>query len=432
MSPLVGSAGSAGSAAALFVSMAVRLVHFDHLLPGDAPPIADAAVAVAEDGSVLDVGRADDVLPRNAGPAVERIRAIAFPGLVNAHTHVELSALRGKVPGGRGFVSWADGLIATRFETSPEDEAAAIEEAAGELVASGTVAVGDVTNTLAAVRPLALRGLAGCVVHEVIGQERDAVLRRVRDLREELDARVPHWPSRELAYAPAAHTLYTTHPEAVRAVLEGARKHDLRTSLHLAEHAPERLAIEEGGGPVPDWFFSKTKHRPEWPNRPLFDHATDLGALAPNVLLVHLTVARDDELARVAASGAPVVFCPRSNYHIEQLLPPLVAAREAGIEPALGTDSLASNASLDVLAEANLLHVMDGSIPTWELFRMATWNGARSLGRPDLGRIARGSRPGIYGVSVANDASSDPVELLFANLELPRRPIVARTSGAFA
>jgi len=281
------------------------------------------------------------------------------------------------------------------------------------------------------VRPLALRGIAGCVFHEVLGQDRDAILRRVRGLGEELEARVPHWPSRELAYAPAAHTLYTTHPEAVRALLDNARRHGLRTSLHLAEHGPERQAIEEGGGPIPDWFFAKTKQRPEWPKRPLFDHADDLGALAPNVLLVHLTIARDEELARVAERGAPVVLCPRSNYHIEKLLPPLAAIREAGIAPALGTDSLASNASLDVLADAQLLHVMDGSIAAWELLRMATWNGARALGRADLGRIARGARPGVFGVFVESGAS-DPVEVLFANLEQPRRAIVPRTSGALA
>ncbi len=419
------------SFAAALLSMAVRLVHADHVLPGDAPPIAAGAIAVAEDGSILDVGRAGEVLPRHAGAAVERHRAIVFPGLVNAHTHVELSALRGKVPGGRGFHNWVEGLIATRLEMSPEDESAAIDEGVAELVASGTVAVGDVTNTLAAVRALALRGIAGCVFHEVLGQDREAVLRRVHALREELEARVPHWPSRELAYAPAAHTLFTTHPDAVRAVLDSARRHGLRTSLHLAEHASERLAIEEGGGPIPEWFFAKTKHRPEWPKKPLFDHADELGALASNVILVHLTVARDEELARVAQRGAPVVLCPRSNYHIEKILPPLAAIRDAGIEPALGTDSLASNASLDVLADAQLLHVMDGSIAAWELLRMATWNGARALGRPDLGRIARGARPGVYGVFVESGAG-DPVEVLFANLEQPRRAIVPRTSGALA
>jgi cytosine/adenosine deaminase-related metal-dependent hydrolase len=407
--------------------MAVRLLHVDHLLPGDAPPIADAAIVVEADGTIADVGRASEVLPAHAGPAVERVRAVVFPGLVNAHTHVELSSLKGKVPGGRGFVAWVDQLIANRHEASAEEDAEAIELACEELVHSATVAVGEVTNTLATVKPLARRGIGGCVFHEVFGQKRDAVLERVRGLADELAARVPQWPTRELVYAPAAHTLYTTHADAVRALLDNARRRDLRTSLHLAEHGDERAAIERSAGPVPDWYFAQTKFRPEWPNKPLFDYAAELGALAPNVLLVHLTVADDEELARVAKSGAPVVLCPRSNYHIERLMPPLAAVREAGIEPALGTDSLASNASLDVLYEAHLLHFLDGSVPAWELVKMATWNGARALGRTDLGRIAKGSRPGVYGVAIADEAKiDDPVEYLFSQVGAIRRAIVPR------
>ena len=83
--------------------------------------------------------------------------------------------------------------------------------------------------------------------------------------------------------------------------------------------------------------------------------ADRLGALGPHVLAVHLTDAHPEELARVAERGAPVVLCPRSNLYIELRSPPLLAMRAAGIAPALGTDSLASNASLDVLAEARAL-----------------------------------------------------------------------------
>src|SRR5205807_10315071 len=121
----------------------------------DAPPIADGAVVVGEDGTIVDVGRADEILPRHAGPEVERHHAIVFPGLVNAHTHIELSALRGKVPGGKGFSHWVEGLISTRTEMSQDDETAAIEEAANELVGSATDPIADVTNTLIAERSLA-------------------------------------------------------------------------------------------------------------------------------------------------------------------------------------------------------------------------------------------------------------------------------------
>lgn len=412
--------------------MAIRVIHADHLLPGDAPPIADGALVVDGQGTILDVGRASDVLPRNAGIDVVRVRGVVLPGLVNAHTHLELSAMRGKCAGGRGFVRWVDSLIAHRSEVQAEEEAEAVETAIDELVRAGTVAVGEVTNTLAAVRPLAARGFAGCIFHEVFGHDRTTVLGRVEGLRAELGERVPSWP-RDLTYAPAPHTLYTTHEDAIRALLESANKYGARTSVHLAEHAPERRAIESGDGPVPEWLFLRAKQRPAWPLMPLFDYAERVGALAPSVLLVHLVEARRDELARVAERGAPVVLCPRSNLHIEMKLPPLLAVRAAGIEAALGTDSLASNASLDVLAEAKALADRFPGVPAWELVRMATWNGARALGRHDLGRLAKGARPGILAVdadvtALGTSAAPDAAAFLLANLRLPRRMLAPRES----
>lgn len=398
--------------------MTVRAFHADHLLPCDAPPVPDGALVLDEHGAVLDVGAAADVLPRSGAVPVQRLRGVVLPGLVNAHTHLELSAMRGKVPGGRGFVPWVDALIAMRSELAPEDDAAAIDEAVDELWRAGTSAVGEVTNTLAAVPALARRGIGGAVFHEVFGQDRAAVLRRIEGLRAELEERIGAWPSRALAYAPAPHTLYTTHPDAVRALLEGARKHGRRTSVHLAEHAAERRAVEKGDGPVPDWLHARTRMRATFPQRPLFDVAEELGVLAPDVLLVHLTDARREELARVAERGAPVVLCPRSNLTIELRLPPLAEMRAAGLEPALGTDSLASSPSLDVLGEAKALAERFPGVPAWELVRMATWNGARALGRPDLGRLARGARPGVLFVEA--DAR-DPAATLLRDLRRPRR-----------
>ena len=402
----------------------MRIFHADHLLPGDVPPIVDGALVVDDDGVIVDVGVASEILPRHAGAEMIRQHGVVFPGLVNAHTHLELSAMRGKVHGGRGFVGWVDSLISLRPELQAEEESEALSAAIDELVATGTVAVGEVTNTLAAVKPLAARGIGGCVFHEVFGQDRAAVLKRVEGLRAELDERLPKWPTKDLTYAPAPHTLYTTHEDAVRILLEGAEKYGARTSLHLAEHAPERRAIEHGDGPVPEWLYSRAKQRPDWPRVPLFDYAARVGALSPSTILVHLTEARVDELARVVESRSPVVLCPRSNLHIELKLPPLLAVRAAGIAPGLGTDSLASNASLDVLAEAKALADRFPALPKWELVAMATWNGARALGRNDLGRFAKGARPGVFAVS--GTAGADPAAFLLANLKSPRRMLARR------
>jgi len=412
------------------MSRSPLLVHADGVVTGDGAAIADGAVAVSASGEVLEVGRASDLLPRHAGIPVERVRGVVFPGLVNAHAHVELSVLLGRVPGGGGFVSWVDRFVATRTEVMEDEEADAIERAAADLDAFATTAVGDVTNRLTAVHALARRGIGGIVLHEVFGMNIEPLQRRVASLAEDVEKEVGAWPTPDLSYAVAPHTLYTTHPEMVEVLAHLARERGVVTSLHLAEHAAERRALETGEGPMVDWLAKRTRTPASeftWPHLPPIEVADRLGALGPHVLAVHLTDARPEELAKVAERRAPVVLCPRSNLYIELRLPPLLAMRAAGIEPALGTDSLASNATLDVLAEARALADRFPDVPAKDLLRMATWNGARAIGRADLGRLAKGARPGVAVVD--GRGMDEPCAFLLANVRAPRRWIVRRVEA---
>ena len=395
----------------------MRIISADWLIPGDGAPIENGAVTVESDGTVAAV-----VADGAVKEASMHVHGILMPGLVNAHTHIELSALRGRVPSGGGFLPWVERLIGARVELQPDEENAGIDAGVAELRAAGTVAVGEVTNGLGAVHALARAGFAGCVFHEVFGQDLARLRERVRGLEAELHERVGKWPSSELSYAPAPHTLYTLHLDVVRMILEESRSRGRRTSLHFLEHAAERRVLEQGAGPVSEWLAMRSRVDASslaWPKKPALDVARDVGALAPDVLLVHLTEARPDELAAIAAAGAPVVLCPRSNLGIENKLPPLLAVREAGILPGLGTDSLASSPSLDVLAEAKALQDRFPTVPARDLIQMATDGGARALGLSRHGRIARGMRPGL--LAIEGDVRGEPCAWLLANLKAPRK-----------
>jgi cytosine/adenosine deaminase-related metal-dependent hydrolase len=409
----------------------MRAVHADAVITGDGDAIRDGVVVLDGRGVVVDVGPAGQLLPRHGGVNVERVRGALLPGLVNAHTHLELSALRGQVPGGAGFVPWVEHLVGARAEGAPEDDATAIERAVDELDAFGTVAVGEVTNSLGAVRALARRGFVGWVFHEVFGVLLEPLERRIADLPRLIEERVGTWPTPELAYSPTPHTLYTTHATAAKRLIRDARERGTRASVHLAEHASERRFLESGDGPIAAWYESRLKLKRdllEWPGKSPLAYADDLGALAPHVLCVHLTDARPDELDLIARRGARVVFCPRSNLFIEAKLPPLLAARSAGILPALGTDSLASNTSLDVLAECRALADRFPTVPARDLVRMATWEGARALGREELGRISRGARPGLFAID--GNPGDDPSAFALRSVRAPRRWVVRRTQEA--
>src|SRR5678815_3927271 len=147
----------------------MRIIHADWVILGDIAPLADGAIVVDDSGAIAHVGEARDVLVRFGSSSIQRIDGLVMPGLVNAHTHLELSALRGRVPGRDGFVRWVEHLIGARVELSPDEEESAIRDATAELRATCTVAVGEVTNGLGAVGALAEAKIAGCIFHEVFG-----------------------------------------------------------------------------------------------------------------------------------------------------------------------------------------------------------------------------------------------------------------------
>jgi cytosine/adenosine deaminase-related metal-dependent hydrolase len=413
--------------------MSIRIVCADAIVPGEDPPFRDGGLVLEEDGKIVDIGPSRDMLAHYAGAPCEAVRGVVLPGLVNAHAHVELSALRGKVQGGAGFVPWVERMLAARTAEPPEEDDDAIERAATELAAFGTVAIGEVTNTLAAVRALAGHGIGGIIFHEMFGLDRAQALARIAKLEDDANAPRSGIPAPDFAYAPAPHTVYTTHPDAIRAILAKAREQGVRTTVHLAEHAAERTFLEHGTGPFLD-FATKMRFPVQGfpvPKQGPVHVAKDLGLLAPDVILVHLTDARPDELDMIAASGAPVVVCPRSNLFIEVKLPPVPEMLRAGIVPALGTDSLASNLSLDVLAEAKALGDRFPQIPKALLLRMATSAGADALARPDLGRLAKGKRPGILTVFGELRPGDDPCEFVLQRPAAQRRWLNHRPLSLF-
>jgi cytosine/adenosine deaminase-related metal-dependent hydrolase len=191
------------------------------VLPGEGPAIRDGAVVLDADDRIVAVGPeaalrvqcdsasagAPPAAALQAGLEWTRHDAVLTPGLVNAHVHLELSALRGEVPGGAGFVPWVRHMLAARKRLMPESDTEAIEVGVSELLRAGSVAVGEVSNSLASIRPLAGLSLVGRVFHEVFGISTVGARDALEQARPARDALEP-WPE-NLSYALAPHTPYT-------------------------------------------------------------------------------------------------------------------------------------------------------------------------------------------------------------------------------
>jgi aminodeoxyfutalosine deaminase len=361
-----------------------RVVTADQaLLPSGIEP--DVAVVV-EGARIVEVRRR----AASDGPAEP---GLLVPGLVNAHLHLELGWAAGRVPGGGGLGAWV-----SRLMSLPRPDGRVLD--AGPLVDAGTALVCDISNAGDTAEALDAAGLDGVVQHELLGMRREGLEARVAL------ARAPDRRVGRVLVRPSPHATYSTPEPLLRAA---ARPGAAAASIHLAEDAAEAELLRHGTGPIADamdaagidwrWFRPPGCTPTAWLDR--------LGLLGPDLLLVHAVHLEGDDLQRIAARGAPVCLCPRSNLHIGGRLPDVGALRAAGVPLCLGTDSLASSPDLDVLGELPVLARAWPEVEAATWLHLATAGGAAALRAPRYGAIAVGAAPGLVRLQV-----DDPRSLL--------------------
>ena len=385
------------------LSHPARLISAPWVLPLAGPVLAEAAVVVDGAGTIVTVGPRAQIKSEFASLPEERAQGVLLPGLVNAHTHLELSVLAGRLRGGEGLPAWAmqGGREAAVFSTEQRCDAA--RRAALAAVAAGTAAAGDVGNTLLAVPALARAGLAGVFFHELLGSREaatgDALSDAEREYREFIQA--SPWPA-NLARVPAPHALYSAGPDLLRRIFAAAAGGSHPTSIHIAEGEDEIQLLRDGTGRWAEILASlQVPAGSRTPGLPPLAYLESLGAFAGErpPLLVHMVCASTEDIALAQRHRAPVVLCPRSNLHIGGRLPDVRAFLAAGLALALGTDSLGSSPDLSLWGEmaALALHFPDLAPEIW--VRAATAGGAAALGLDAFGALAPGKRPGIIDVT---------------------------------
>jgi cytosine/adenosine deaminase-related metal-dependent hydrolase len=365
--------------------------------------MAEAAVVVDGAGTIVALGLRAEMKSAFSSLPEERAEGALLPGLVNAHTHLDLSILAGCLSGGQGLATWAMQVGRAAAAFSAEQRCDAARRAALAAVAAGTAAVGDVGNTLLAVPALAGAGLAGLFFHELLGSREaatgDALADAEREHREFVQA--GPWPT-NLARVPAAHALYSAGSDLLRRIFAAAAGTGHPTSIHVAEDEDEILLLRDGTGAWPEILGSlQVPAGSRTPGLLPVAYLESLGAFAGDrpPLLVHMVCASAQDITLAHKHRAPVVLCPRSNLHIGDRLPDVRAFLAADLTLALGTDSLGSSPDLSLWGEMAALasHFPDLAPDVW--LAAATAGGAVALGLPSLGALAPGKRPGLIDVT---------------------------------
>lgn len=366
--------------------------HARWVIPISAPPFEHGTVAVA-DGRIAYVGARAAAPP---GDDADLGDALLMPGLVNVHTHLELTALRGFLED-LDFARWITRLNGVkRAVLDRERMLDAARFGLVEGLRAGITTYADTCDSGVAFDAMLEAGVRGIMFQEVFGPDPAMRDNSLAELAAKIDALRPRQtPLVRAGVSP--HAPYTVCDPLYAAVSEYARRESLPVAVHIAESEVERELVERGEGIFADGLRRRGIHiAPR--GRSSIDVLERTGILSTRALLIHCVRLDDADIEAVARSGAPVAHCPVSNAKLGHGTAPVLEMIDAGITVGLGSDSVASNNRMDMLAEARAAVLAQRArvgkhdvLCAGDALFLATLGGARALGlEHEIGSLEAG------------------------------------------
>jgi len=361
-----------------------------YIAPVDGEVIEHGAVCV-EESRITALGRAGDIATGKR-VRLEFGNAVVTPGFVNAHTHLELTHLAGRVLPTRNFPSWLARLVAATGNDPPTKECVqrAVADGVAQSLNAGVTTVGDITRN-----PFATRGaIAETPIRAVSFGEVIAIGTRRHLLTERIEAALNRdHESHRLQIALSPHAPYTVEPDGLRRCARLAENQCVPLCIHAAETSDEAEFTRDASGA----FAEHLRTLGVWDRAipasglapiPLLQTC---GLLTPRTVLAHANYLSDADIDRVARSRASVAFCPRTHAAFKHTAHRYPKMLDAGVNVCVATDSLASNPSLSILDELRFLHKNDPQISCDQLLTMGTLAPAKALGlQKHVGSITPG------------------------------------------
>lgn len=375
------------------------------------PPIADGAVLVGADGRLLAAGP-HSAVPLPHGAIAEVVPGAALiPGLVNTHTHLELTGSPA-FDDAIGFPEWITALRRWKATRSPAEYLEAARQGISDCWQAGVTTVADTGDTGAVIQALHEAGGSGICYHEVFGPDPAQCEGSLVALRARL-AELERWTAARIRLGVSPHAPYSVSGALYTAVAREARDQGRALAVHLAESVAESALVGRGEGPFAAQWRARGIATPARGCSPVA-HLDACEVLGPDTLAIHLVQASADDLATLARRGTAVAHCPLSNRRHEHGEAPLRAMLTAGLRVGVGTDSVASVGRLDLLAEARAARLL-AWLDAEEALALVTRDAARALGlEGEVGTLVPGAWGDVAAVRLPGPAPADVYEAVLA------------------
>ena len=383
------------------------------LIPVEGAPIEHGALLLGPDGRVQAVGP-DSSIPRPSDAVAEDFGdAVILPGLINTHTHLELTGFEGQVRE-REFPAWIRQLRELKTTRAPAEYVEAARRGLAACYAGGVTTIADTGDSGAALQVLAEAGGSGLAYQEVFGPHPAQAEESLAGLRDRVTC-LRGWSGNRVRIGVSPHAPYTVSGPLLRAVAAWSRAESLPLAVHIAESPAETEFLANGSGPFARAWEARGIPLPHPSGLSPVEWLAEHGALTERTLCIHAVQLGRRDIDRLADSGAAVAHCPLSNQAHRHGAAPLGAMLQAGIRVGIGTDSEVSVGRLDLLAEARAARSL-ARLTADAMIELCTLGGARALGlASETGSLRTGKRGDcvVIRLKQAGEESS-PAELVLA------------------
>jgi len=378
----------------------MRKISAQYIFTSSGKPLKRGVVSVSDDNTILDVQDTGGNLSESA--ATEFYNGIIIPGLVNCHTHLELSHMHDLHPSGDGLADFVMS-VRERREAEPSEVLAAAAKADAGMFDDGIVLCGDISNNALTFNIKRKSQISYITFIEVFGINPSGAERRISEAEDVAAAAV----AAGLRHHITPHAVYSVSQKLFTLIKQHISPASL-SSLHFLESPDERELVSHRRGRLAKSYraFGVTPDRLDAPASHT-EAALQLARLTGQLILVHNTCITADEISTLKnEDNTWFCLCPSSNIRISGTMPPVRLIRSASDRIVTGTDSLASTDRLSILNELRLLQEAAPEIHLDEIIRWGTINGARALNMADsCGSIEPGKKPGLLLIEQADLSS---------------------------
>ncbi|MGB0882575.1 MAG: amidohydrolase family protein, partial [Vicingaceae bacterium] len=373
-----------------------------YIYPGNTSPIKNGVVVYNDNGKIIDLLNPEE--DEINWETVDKFEGIICPGFINAHCHLELSHLKGKVGENTQLHGFVKEIISIRDSSTEVEKQEAIRIAEQEMIDNGIVAVGDISNGTSTFSFKEKSTLKYHTFVEVFGSDPKIANEAFKHSNSVFNA---YFDKNNASITP--HATYSVSDNLSQLINKHAIENESLISIHNQETESENTFYKEGKGEMFDFLNIAEKTGNQFAptgNNALPSFLNKYNSLQ-KVLLVHNTFTEKEDVEWSKNYNAEIFwcFCPNANQYIENRQPDYALFKNE--KCTLGTDSLASNWSLSILDEMKTISKKDNTISLKTLIEWATFNGAQFFGFDTLGTIEKGKTPGLNLLSNLNGTKLD-------------------------